>query len=218
MAWDFWDFIPSSPTLLAYSLASLVLFITPGPDMSFYLARTLQGGRRSGIAAMSGALSGCFAHTIAAALGLSALIAASSTAFGVLKVVGALYLLWMAYEAIRHGSALTLQDANGPAPSVWRTFLMGLGINLTNPKVVLFFLTFLPQFVEAGDPHAPQKLFFLGTWFVLICSPLATLQILIADRFIAALRSSPRLMRRIDYTFAGVFGFFAVQILRTGAR
>jgi threonine/homoserine/homoserine lactone efflux protein len=215
---DFWAFLPSAPTLLAFSLASLVLFITPGPDMSFYLAKTLQGGRPAGVAAMLGALSGCFAHTIAAALGLSALIAASATAFGALKVLGALYLLWMAFEAIRHGSALTLKEDGGSAPSLGRTFLLGLGINLTNPKVVLFFLTFLPQFIEAGDSYAPRKLFFLGCWFVLICSPLATLQILIADRFIAALKSSPRLMRRIDYTFAGVFGFFAVQILRTGAR
>ena len=218
MAAGFWGFLPDGSTLLAFSLASLVLFITPGPDMSFYLAKTLQGGRSAGIAAMTGALSGCFVHTIAAALGLSALIAASATAFGALKVIGALYLLWMAFEAIRHGSALTLKDATGPAPSTRRTFLMGLGINLTNPKVVLFFLTFLPQFVEASDPQAHQKLFFLGTWFVLICSPLATVQILIAERFIAALKASPKLMRGIDYTFAGVFSFFALQILRTGAR
>lgn len=212
------DFLPAAPTLLAFSLASLVLFITPGPDMSFYLAKTLQGGRNAGIAAMAGALSGCFVHTIAAALGLSALIAASTTAFGALKIIGALYLLWMAYGAIRHGSTLNMKDEPAEAPSARKTFLLGLGINLTNPKVVLFFLTFLPQFIEAGDPHASQKLFFLGTWFVLVCAPLATVQILIADRFIAALKASPKLMRGIDFTFAGVFSFFALHILRTSAR
>lgn len=212
------DFLPALPTLLAFSLASLVLFITPGPDMSFYLAKTLQGGRHAGMAAMLGALSGCFVHTIAAALGLSALIAASSTAFGALKIIGALYLLWMAIEAIRHGSTLTIHDESTPAPTFRRTYLLGLGINLTNPKVVLFFLTFLPQFVEAGDPHAPAKLFFLGCWFVLVCAPLASVQILVADRFIAALRASPRVMRAIDFTFAGIFSLFAVHILRTTTR
>lgn len=211
-------FLPDPATLAAYSVACFILFITPGPDMSFFLAKTVQGGRRAGIAAMSGAMAGCLVHTLAAALGLSALIAASATAFTVVKVVGALYLLWMAYEAIRHGSALTMEAADTLQPSARAAFLQGVGINLTNPKIVLFFLTFLPQFVAGSDPHAAQKLFFLGVYFVIFSAPLAVGLILVAEKFIAFLRASPRAVRVVDYAFAGIFGFFAVQVMRTQAR
>lgn len=211
-------FIPDSATMVAYSLACFVLFITPGPDMSFFLAKTVQGGRQAGIAAMTGASFGNIVHSLAAAFGLSALIAASATAFTAVKIIGALYLLWMAYDAIRHGSALTIAREAGKPPSFGRTCLQGLGVNLTNPKIVLFFLTFLPQFVAASDPHAAGKLLFLGIYFVVFAFPLAVGLILVAERFIALLKNNPRLMRAVDYAFAGVFGFFAIQVLRTQAR
>ena len=146
-------FLPETSTLLTYSLACLVLFITPGPDMSLFLAKTMAGGRRAGIASMLGAMAGCCVHTLLAALGLSALLAASVTAFTVLKVVGALYLLWLAFDAVRNGSALSVKDEKKAELPFWKTFLVGVGINLTNPKIVLFFVTFLPQFVQPGDPY-----------------------------------------------------------------
>ncbi|OYU48071.1 MAG: threonine transporter RhtB [Rhizobiales bacterium PAR1] len=211
-------FLPDTSTLITYSIACFILFITPGPDMSFFLAKTVQGGRKAGIAAMTGACTGNLVHSLAAAFGLSALIAASSTAFTAVKVIGALYLLWMAYDAIRHGSALNLAGADAEPPSLRKTFLMGIGINLTNPKVVLFFLTFLPQFIVAGDPHAAQKLFFLGIYAVLFMTPFAVALIFVAERFIETLKGNPKLMRGVDYLFAGVFGFFAVQVLRTQSR
>lgn len=211
-------FLPDTPTLISYSLACFVLFITPGPDMSFFLAKTMQGGRRAGIAAMSGASVGNLVHSLAAAFGLSALIAASATAFTVVKIVGALYLLWMAYDAIRHGSALNIERGNPDQIPVGRTFLQGLGVNLTNPKIILFYLTFLPQFVAATDPHAQGKLLFLGMYFVVFALPLAVMLILVAESFIETMRKNPKVMRAIDFSFAGVFAFFAIQVLRTGAR
>src|SRR3712207_397791 len=125
-------FLPEWSVLLAYSVACFVLFVTPGPDMSLFLAKTLQGGRRAGLASMLGAMAGCCVHTLLAALGLSALLAASATAFTVLKIVGALYLLWMAFDALRHGSALRLQEAPNEAVSIRRTFPMGGGLHLTD--------------------------------------------------------------------------------------
>src|SRR5215210_4249563 len=168
-------FLPDADVLLTYSLACFVLFITPGPDMSLFLAKTVSGGRKAGIAAMLGAQAGCCVHTMLAALGLSALLAASTTAFLVLKVVGGLYLLWLAVDAIRHGSALNVAGEVRREASLWRTFLLGVGVNLTNPKIVLFFVTFLPQFVSAADPHAAQKLVFLGLYFILFSLPLCVL-------------------------------------------
>ncbi|WP_413990378.1 LysE family translocator [Labrys okinawensis] len=212
------NFLPDSHTLLIYSAACVLLFITPGPDMSLWLAKTISGGRRGGTAAMLGTQVGCVFHTFFAAVGLSAVLAASATAFTVLKVVGALYLLWLAINAIRSGSALNVKDEGKPMGGFWPTFMTGLGINLTNPKVVLFFLTFLPQFVDAGDPHASQKLFFLGLYFIAINVPLAFILILGAERVVSWLKARPRFLRGIDYTFAGVFGVFAFKILTTQAR
>lgn len=212
-------FVPETSVLLAYSLACLVLFITPGPDMSLFLAKTLSGGRRAGIAAMTGAMLGCVVHSLLAAFGISALIVASPAAFLVLKIVGALYLAWLAIDAIRSGSAVNVSVSDGAGDiSFWRTFLLGVSINLTNPKVILFFVTFLPQFVDAHDPHAAGKLLFLGLYFVAFSSPLAVLMILGAERLLRGLQRNPRVLRVVDWAFAGVFGAFAVRILTTQGR
>ncbi|MXQ13417.1 LysE family translocator [Microvirga makkahensis] len=211
-------FLPNLSTLLAYSLACFLLFITPGPDMSLFLAKTMAGGRKAGMASMLGAMTGCCVHTLLAALGLSALLAASVTAFTILKIVGALYLLWLAVDAVRHGSALHVKEGGRVEVSFWKTFFMGVGINLTNPKVVLFFVTFLPQFVDAGDPHAADKLLFLGLYFIALTTPMGAAMILAAERVVALLRNHPRVMRGIDYSFAGLFGAFALKILTASAR
>ncbi|MGF1649149.1 MAG: LysE family translocator [Hyphomicrobiaceae bacterium] len=209
--------IPELHVLLAYTVACAVLFITPGPDMSLFLAKTISGGRRAGIAAMSGALSGCLIHTTLAGVGLSALLAASTTAFLVLKVVGALYLLWLAVDAVRNGSTLSIAEGERKPLSFRRTYLVGLGINLTNPKIVLFFVTFLPQFVASTDPDAAAKLVFLGLYFVAFSLPLALLMILGAERLIAYLKRQPKVLRLLDYSFAGIFGLFALKIIATEA-
>jgi threonine/homoserine/homoserine lactone efflux protein len=211
-------FVPDLPVLLAYSVACFVLFITPGPDMSFFLSKTVMGGRRAGIAALLGTSTGCAVHTLLAALGVSALLAASATAFTVLKIVGALYLLWLAVDAVRRGSALNVRGGEPRAEPWHKTFLLGVGINLTNPKVVLFFVTFLPQFVNAGDPQASSKLLFLGIYFIVFTIPLCVVLILAADSVVSGLKERPRLMRAIDYSFAGLFGAFAVKILAAQGR
>jgi threonine/homoserine/homoserine lactone efflux protein len=89
----------------------------------------------------------------------------------VLKVVGAAYLLWLAVDAVRNGSALRLRDTERGEISAWRTFLLGLGVNLTNPKIVLFFVTFLPQFVDARSANAGGQLVFLGLYFIAFSTP-----------------------------------------------
>ena len=211
-------FLPDVATLLAYALACLVLVTTPGPDMSLFLARTLSSGRAAGIAALMGASAGCCAHTMLAAFGISALLAASVTAFTILKVVGAVYLLWLAVDAIRHGSALNLRAEPSSTVSLVRTFLIGMGTNLTNPKVVLFFVTFLPQFVDAGDPNAARKLVFLGLFMVVFSLPFSLLMILGAERAAGFMTRHPGVMRAMDYAFAGVFGLFALRIAALQAR
>ena len=143
------NFLPDLDVLLAYTAAAVVLVVTPGPDMTLFLGQTLTGGRARGIAAYLGASAGLVVHTMLAAFGLSALLAHSATAFGVLKIAGVAYLIWLAIEALRRGSALTLAPGAGRPQPLGQVFLTGVGINLLNPKIVMFFLTFLPQFVSA---------------------------------------------------------------------
>ena len=210
-------FVPDLPTLLAFAAAAIVLALTPGPDMALFLGKTIAQGRAAGFAAFFGAATGLVVHTALAAFGLSALLAASETAFTVLKVAGALYLLWLAWGAVRHGSSLTLAgEATAPQP-LKEVFLTGLGINLLNPKIVLFFVTFLPQFVDAGDAHAAGKLAFLGMTFILTAIPICGTLILVADRLAGSLRGSRRVTRVLDWLFAGLMGGFAVKILLTRA-
>lgn len=213
------NFIPELTVLASYTLACVILCITPGPDMGLFLSKTIHEGRRPAFAAVAGAESGCLTHTLLAAFGVSALLAASATAFTTLKVAGALYLLWLAIGAIRHGAVLKVETTRrAPGASLMRSYLTGLGINLTNPKVVLFFVTFLPQFVSASDPHAMGKLAFLGVWFVLITAPLCVLLVLAAGRIVRGVRTRPWLVRGLDYMFAGIFGLFALKILATQSR
>ena len=165
-------FLPDASVLLAYSLAAFVLFITPGPDMSLFLAKTVAGGRRAGIAAMTGASLGYVVHSVLAAFGLSALIAASPTA--VPRAQGRRRDLSPVARHRRRAQRLLAQRAGASSRSrvaLWPTLALGLTVNLTNPKVVLFYLTFLPQFVDAHDPHAAGKLLFLGIYFVVLAYP-----------------------------------------------
>jgi threonine/homoserine/homoserine lactone efflux protein len=212
------NFVPDLATLLTYSIASVLLFVTPGPDMSLWLSRTIGSGRSAGVASMLGSNLGCLVHTILAAFGVSALIAASQTGFMVLKIIGAAYLLWLAIDAVRNGSSLNVRT-NGQKPaSVFGSFVLGVTVNLTNPKVVLFFITFLPQFVAASDPNVTAKLLFLGCYFIVLNTPLALLVILVAEKLVHWLKRKPRVMRGIDYSFATMFAFFAVKIALTQGR
>ena len=161
-------FFPSPSLAAAYIVACLLLAATPGADMALFLSRTLAGGRAQGFAAQAGANVGLVVHTFAAALGLSALLAASAEAYEAVKIGGALYLLWLAWRAIRHGSVLKLKTDASARGGLRGAFANGLLINLTNPKIVLFFVTFLPQFISASDPHASMKLFVLGFGFIAI--------------------------------------------------
>ena len=212
------DFLPDAATLLTYSAASIALFITPGPDMSLFLARTIASGRRAGIASVIGANLGCVIHTFLVAFGISALVAASHTGFLILKVVGAGYLLWLAVDAMRHGSSLNVGAVERKNVSTLSSFLMGVSVNMTNPKVVLFFITFLPQFVSANDAHVTAKLIFLGLYFVVINIPLSIAMIWGAEKLVTWLKTRPRVMRGIDFTFAGVFAFFALKIALTQGK
>ncbi len=207
------EWLPTLFVLAAFTPAVVLITLTPGPDMTLFLAKTLGQGRAAGLAAMLGAGTGLVIHALLAAFGLSALLAASESAFLAVKIAGAVYLLWLAVEAIRRGSALATEGRALPAQPLGEVYLTGLGINLLNPKIVLFFVTFLPQFVSPADPHAAAKLLFLGLYFIAVAMPICIGLILCADGVARHMRRSPRVLRAFDYAFAGLMAAFAARLL-----
>ncbi len=210
--------VPDFGTLLAFALASIILAITPGPDMALQLSRTVNYGRAHGLAVGFGAMCGVAVHTTLVALGISVLIVAAPMLFLALKIVGACYLLWLAWQAIAHGGGIRLSAAAPTPPTLGQSFATGVGINLLNPKVVLFFITFLPQFVDRHDPFAPGKLFFLGAEFIVVSIPLMVLTVLLAEQLTRLLVRSQWVQRVLNYSFAAVFATFAAIILTAQAR
>lgn len=211
------DFLPSLPVYGGFLLACVVLGLTPGPDMTLFLSKTVSQSRAAGLAALSGASTGLVVHSCLVAAGLSVVLAASVTAFTVLKIVGAAYLAYLAYDALRHGSSLSLANRAAPEP-LRATYLKGLMIDLLNPKVIIFFLTFLPQFVSPQDPHAGKKMLFLGLTYAVMNFPICIPLILSADKIAALLRRSPHATRFVDWLFAGVLGAFAVKLVLTQTK
>ena len=155
--------------LWLFMLAGLLLNITPGPDMAYIMGRSAQLGARAGAVAALGISAGCFVHIAAAALGLSAILATSAEAFFILKLIGAAYLVWVGISLLRHAGASGRGVADGgPAISLRGIFLQGFLTNALNPKVALFFLAFLPQFISATAPSKPLAFVALGLIFVAV--------------------------------------------------
>ena len=212
------NFIPSLPTILTFALASIVLIITPGPDMALQLSRSINYGRIHGLSTFVGTMLGLLVHSALVALGISILIVAAPPIFLALKIVGAVYLLWLAWHAIRKGGGFRLAAAAKQTPTLWQSFLAGVMIDLLNPKVVLFFVTFLPQFVHAGDPGAPGQLFFLGLEYFVLSLPAGIALVWFADFITKALTRSKTVERVLNWGFAGVFASFAAIILSAQSR
>ncbi|MDM9649643.1 LysE family translocator [Rhizobium sp. S163] len=212
------DFLPSLPTLLAFAAATLLLAATPGPDMTLSISRSLAQGTKAALFVVLGTSLGIVVHTMLVAFGISALITASPTAFLILKTGGAGYLLWLAIQAVRYGSKLSIKKVDEAKATPLANISSGFWVNLLNPKVIIFFMTFLPQFVSAGDPAVTQKLIFFGFCFILIGMPVNAAVVFAADWLAGWLQNNRKVLRGMDYTFAGVFSVFAAKILLTQAR
>ena len=156
------------PALFAATV--FVLNATPGVDMMLVLASTLRRGVRAGLMTSLGVAAGCIVHTLLAAFGMAALLAASAAAFSVLKLAGAAYLVWLALGMFREAARGAPNPAAAPAGAAretgWAAFRRGVLTNALNPKVALFFLALLPQFIAADAPHKTAAFLFLGAWVI----------------------------------------------------
>jgi len=152
--------------LFGFLLAALLVTLAPGPDNLSVLGLGISRGRRAGIGFGLGCALGCFTHTLWASLGISAVLAASETAFTVLKLAGAAYLCWLGWQALRSPGAQFRAEAGIVDATPFAVYLRrGFVANAINPKVALFFLAFLPQFVPAGSAHAAGQSAVLGLVF-----------------------------------------------------
>jgi len=155
-------------TLVSFAVASFILALSPGPDNIFVLAQSLAHGSKSGIAVTSGLISGCIVHTTLLAFGVSAVISNSDTGFYMLKIIGAGYLLYLAFRVFRSDAAIAVSETNSPKKSFWQLFKIGLIMNLVNPKVLIFFLAFFPGFLWNAHENTVFQFYVLGGLFMIV--------------------------------------------------
>ncbi len=169
--------MPDTTQLLMFIAAGWLLNLTPGPDVLYIVSSALKSGVRAGIVAALGIVSGCFVHVFAAALGVGALLATSATAFTVLKWAGAAYLMWMGVKLLlARGSGASIVpagvSADGVALNLGRIYRQGFLTNVLNPKVALFFLAVVPQFIAPGTQDKVTAFLLLGLIFNLNSLPI----------------------------------------------
>ncbi len=206
--------------LWLFIISGLLLNVMPGPDTAFIVGRSVQSGWRGGAAAALGVSTGCLVHVFAAAIGLSALLAASSAAFAVVKWAGAAYLCFMGVKMLLSRPRAPAAEAvpSGGAIPLRQIFWQGALTNALNPKVALFFLAFLPQFVAADSPHKAAAFVLLGLIFIfngtLWCLGVAAFAASAAGR----VRQSGQVLLWIDRTLGGLFIYLGVRVALLQAR
>jgi threonine/homoserine/homoserine lactone efflux protein len=201
---------------LAFLLAALLLTATPGPDNLMVLGMGMSRGRRQGIAFGLGCALGCLSHTALAVLGVSALVAASPTAFTLLKWMGGAYLIGLGVQALRHAGSSSPGETSTQAAAdqpLHRLFAKGLFANAINPKVVLFFLSFLPQFVDPTRGAVGAQLGALGLLFTLQAALLFGTLGWFAGSVGAWLNRRPRAGLWLDRLAGGVFVGLGVRMV-----
>jgi threonine/homoserine/homoserine lactone efflux protein len=151
--------------LYLFFIASLLLNLTPGNDMLYVASRSVSQGINAGIASAAGIFIGCFVHIIAAVLGLSLIISKSAYLFQLIKFAGAGYLIYLGIKALLSKPIVNTTDQKPIKANYWKLFKQGIITNALNPKVAIFFLSFLPQFIDPASPFFKFQLFTLGVWF-----------------------------------------------------
>jgi threonine/homoserine/homoserine lactone efflux protein len=204
--------------LLPFLAASLALNLTPGADMTYVIARSATQGRAAGLAASIGIAAGSAVHTLLAAVGVSALLQHSETAFLIVKYAGAAYLLYLAWKAIRSGDTAAAPDRRLARVSLWRVFGEGALTNLLNPKVALFILAFLPQFVDPTRGNAAVQILLLGVLFNIGGTAINAVVACFASAAARAIGNSAGFGRWLNRISALVFVGLAVRLALTERR
>ncbi|MGV6827439.1 MAG: LysE family translocator [bacterium] len=207
--------LPAPESLLGFIIASAILSIAPGPDNIFVLTQSALYGKRPGVLITLGLCTGLLVHTAAVALGVAALIKASPVAFTALKLTGAAYLAYLAWQAFR-ASAHQLEAASSNLKSRAALYRRGIIMNITNPKVSIFFLAFLPQFVTTDKGHITQQILLLGALFILIAFIIFSGIAILAGTLGQWLHQSPRAQLLLNRAAGVIFVGLALKLALTG--
>jgi threonine/homoserine/homoserine lactone efflux protein len=188
--------MPPWTSLVLFGAASIALLVVPGPSVLYVVTRSVSQGRRAGLISVLGVHVGSVVHVTAAALGLSALLASSATAFAVVKYLGAGYLIWLGIQKLRHRGTGPLDEA--PAVGRSRLFTQGVVVNVLNPKTAIFFLAFLPQFVNPERGPVAVQIIALGICFIALGIVSDGGYALLAGTISGHVRRTDRARRRLD--------------------
>ncbi|MCY1346075.1 Homoserine/homoserine lactone efflux protein [compost metagenome] len=190
---------------LLFFSAVLALNLAPGPDLIYVLSRSVVGGRRIGLASSLGVCSGAMVHVVASSLGLSAILATSALAFSLVKYVGAAYLLYLGIQALRHaGSSFDARLGDAQPVSAWAAYRQGVLIDVLNPKVAIFFMAFLPQFVRPEHGAVALQLLGLGALVIVVAILVEVLLVLLAARATELIRSRRAISLWLDRTLGSI--------------
>jgi len=211
--------MPDPSTLGLFLVSALLLTLTPGPAVLYIVTRSIGQGRAAGLVSCLGIVLGGCAHVLAAALGLSAMLASSAMAFGLVKYAGAGYLIWLGYRKLARPSDVALAPTVEP-DSLRRIFWQGVVVNVLNPKTALFFLAFLPQFVDPSRGPVTSQLVILGALFLTVALSTDVLWALLAGSARDSLEAHPRFARSERYVTGSVYlGLgFAAALSGNGAE
>ncbi|WP_428686187.1 LysE family translocator [Reyranella sp.] len=198
-------------TLALFFLTALVIAISPGPGILYVAARTLAGGRGEGLASSVGTGLGGLVHVAAGAIGVSALVMASAEAFTILKLAGALYLVWIGIKAIRE--ARLAFEAEAPTTGASRAFREGIVVEALNPKTAAFFLAFLPQFVDPSAGPIWLQFLLLGLISVTLNTAVDVVVALLASRARSLATSRPEMLRRLRTAAGGLIAALGLALL-----
>lgn len=200
--------------LWAFLAASFLLWLTPGPDTMYILTRSISQGRRAGVMSALGIGSGLLIHTLLAAVGLSAILETSAWAFAVVKIAGATYLIYLGLQALRKKIGTLGTPDLSPVGS-WRVYRQGVVSNTLNPKVAIFFLALLPQFVDPAAGLGPMPFVFLGAIFVIGGTLWSLGQAVCAASATQTIRRNPALLRWLDRLSGCVYIALGLNLLRS---
>jgi threonine/homoserine/homoserine lactone efflux protein len=211
-------FLPGWSDLLLFISAALVLLFIPGPAVLYIVARSVEQGRRAGLASASGIATGTLAHVLAATLGLSALLLSSAIAYSVVKYAGAVYLLYLGIKKFRERPAVRDEVKQVPALPLRRIYAQGILVQVLNPKTAIFFFAFLPQFVNPARGHVSLQFFALGMLFILLGLSSDSVWALTAGSAAGWLRQNQAFIRNERYISGTVYLGLGMATAVSGSR
>jgi len=197
---------------ITFFSAAILLNMAPGPDLAYILGQTLRHGRKTGFIAMFGIWGGAFAHVLLAAAGLSVILLGSALAFNLVKWLGALYLIWIGLQAFIGAPDKFVAKQPSAANRHQSVFFQGMLVAALNPKVALFFVAFLPQFVEPGAGPVAAQLFLHGSLIIAVAAIIEPMYLLIGDRLLRRLDGNPRLAQWLDRSLGAFFIAIGIRL------